>query len=521
MKSMLAVVLLVLMLFLGGQPGCSKDHSPEGQYHCPMHPTYITDTPGDCPICGMRLVPISKEKSAATPMSSESITNAAPSENATLFTCPMHPEVISDKPGKCPKCGMDLVPNKEESSTKPDGEKDNADGSPSGEKTILFYRNPMDPTITSKVPMKDSMGMDYVPVFADEAQSVSSAIEGLAPVTLSETALNLAGIRTAVATLAKLGGTIRTVGIVLPDERRVRRVHIKVTGYVDKLYVNFTGQSVQKGQPIIGIYSPELLASQQEYLRAIETAKRLSKSSLDDVQQGGKDLVTAARRRLELFDVPKSFIEKLELSGRPQRTVTLVAPFSGFANVKNIFEGQQVDPGMELFAITDLSSVWIEADFYEYEAHAVKLGQEANLTLPYDPTKSMKGKVSFIYPTLNPDSRTLKVRFDVPNKGLALKPDMYANVELMGEDKEGVIFPDSAVMDTGTRQIVFVETTPGHFEPRQVHVTGRSDGNVQIASGIQAGEKVVVHANFLLDSESRLKSAIAGSVEQQSESGNP
>jgi RND family efflux transporter MFP subunit len=363
--------------------------------------------------------------------------------------------------------------------------------------------------------------MDYVPVYEDQAQPAGAAIAGLAPVVLNQQSLDLAGIQTAVATTGQIERVIRTVGTVVPDETRVRHVHTRVSGFIQKLYVNYTGQLVKKGEPILEIYSPELLASQQEFIRALETARQFANSSIPEVRQGGRDLVNSSRRRLELFDVPASFIEKLETTGQAQRTVTLVAPVSGYLTAKNVYEGHQVEPGMELFTITDLSRVWIMADIYEYEVSSVRLGQMATLRAAYDPSVQLNARIAFISPTLNADSRTLRVRFDAPNARLALKPDMYVNVELQVNGGEGVAFPDSAVLDTGTRQIVFVETAPGRFEPRQVHVTNRAAGMVQVDSGVAAGERVVVKANFLLDSESRLTAAISGANARQQGGGAP
>lgn len=486
----LVLALLLIVSFALAIAACGPNSSAKIQYHCPMHPTYISDKPGDCPICGMRLVPI---ESSPTP---------APAETATVYTCPMHPQVIADKPGKCPICGMDLV-LKESTPA--------ASAAMAGKGKILYYRNPMDPKITSPVPAKDEMGMDFVPVYESEVvENGGNAVSGLALVTLSPQGLELAGVRTAVATESRIGGVIRTVGTVVADETRVKRLHTKVSGTIEKLYGDFVGQAVKAGQPILAIYSPELLASQEEYLRALETAKKFANSTLPEVQTGGKDLVTAARRRLELFDVPASLIAKIEQTGQPQRTVTIVAPAGGFITAKQIFEGQQVDPSLELFTITDLSHVWIEADFYEYEIPRLRLGQKAELTLSFDPSVRLDGQVAYIYPTLNASSRTLKVRFDVPNKNLILKPAMYANVELRVDESEGITFPESAVLDTGARQVVFVETAPGRFEPREVRIGNKSAGMVQVESGVAAGEKVVVNANFLLDSEARLKAAVAG-----------
>jgi membrane fusion protein, copper/silver efflux system len=454
-RSWLVVFALCLVIALS----CAKRESEPLQYHCPMHPTYISDRPGDCPICGMRLVPIE--------------TRTAP-QQPQIYQCPMHPEVTSDKPGRCPLCGMELVPVKRE---------EGAPSPPSG---------------------RPAEG---------EPRSEQETPPGLSPVKLDKEAEVLAGIRTETAERRSMQYEIRTVGIVLPDETRIRHIHTKISGWVEQLFVSFTGQLVKKGDRVLTIYSPELLASQEEFLKARELAGRFSKSAIPEVREGGKDLVESARRRLELFDVPAGFMDELERTGVVRRSVPLMSPDSGFVTVKSTFEGQQVEPGMELFSVTDLSQVWIEADFYEYESRSVKPGQEATILFPYDPGRSFKGRVSYIYPYLNPESRTLRVRFDVPNPGFGLKPSMYVDVLLAVTVPESVLVPDSAVMDSGIRQIVFVSKGEGLFEPREVRVGLRTEGVAQILSGLTEGEKVAVGANFLLDSESRLRSAVGAARE--------
>lgn len=283
-----------------------------------------------------------------------------------------------------------------------------------------------------------------------------------------------------------------------------------MSGWVEKLYVNFTGQFVEVGQPMISIYSPELLASQEEFLRARDAAALFATSALAEVRKGGEELLAAARRRLSLFEVPEEFIEELERSGKAQREVTLVAHASGYVTSKGIFHGQQVDPSMmDLFTITDLSHVWIDADFYEYEAGTVSVGEWATVALAYDPALRLRGRVAYVYPTLNPETRTIRVRFDFSNPGIKLKPGMFADVELRTEGSRGVIVPESAVIDTGERQVIFVSLGGGRFEPREVKLGVRGSGEAQVLSGVAAGEQVVTRANFLLDSESQLRAAIA------------
>lgn len=378
------------------------------------------------------------------------------------FHCPMHPTYISDRMGDCPICGMRLVPIVEGSETETD------------------------------------------------ASMEGSAVAGMVPIKVTGQGVHLAGVVTEPATFEKIERSIRTVAQVTPDESRVRRVQTKVTGWIEKLYVNTTGGTVRRGEPVLTLYSPELLATQEEFLRALETAKALSASSSEDVRSGGADMLEATRRRLLLFDVSEAFIEELERTGKPSRTVTLSAPVSGFITAKEVFEGQQVSPGMELFTVTDLSRVWVEANVYEYDAAAARVGQEVELTLPYDPGVYRKGKVELVYPELDRDSRSLRVRLVFDNPDLALKPGMYANVNLNLVTEEGITIPDNAILETGDRQVVFVRTSAERFEPREILVGIRGRGRALVLSGLEEGEEVVVRANFLLDSESRLRSALSG-----------
>ncbi len=489
-KSKWVILIVAAVAILALAAGCARHTSTNMKYQCPMHPTYISDKPGDCPICGMQLVPVGIKEE--------------PSPKAA-FVCPMHPEVTSDKPGKCPKCGMTLVPIKA-------GAPAPALETPSviGEKRILYYRNPMDPSVTSSVPAKDSMGMDFVPVYADESAPGGGGIAGMADVSIGAIGIQLAGVQTAPAKFQRLQRVVRTVGVVKPDETLIRHVHTKVMGWIEKLFANYTGQMVTRGEPILTIYSPELVASQEEFLRARQEVSEVRTSDIPEIRQGSEDIVKAARHRLELFDVPQDLIDQLEKGGGVQRTVTLRSSASGYVTAKDVYEGKQIDPSMELFTITDLSRIWIDTDFYEFEARMIHIGQQASLTLPYDPSLKLAGRVSYIMPYLNAESRTLGVRFEFPNRDLKLKPSMYVDVELAIDGGEGVVIPDSAILDTGERQVVFVQTGEGRFMPREVTTGIRSNGMAMILAGVHADEHVVIRANFLLDSESRLRAALAG-----------
>jgi RND family efflux transporter MFP subunit len=399
-------------------------------------------------------------------------------------------------------------------------------GAPGGRK-LLFYRNPMNPAITSPVPAKDEMGMDYLPVYADEGgapekpksiaeetedffaeEAAPPRVEGLAGVTLDGRGVALSGVQTAAATVETTRRAVRTVGRIVPDETAVRHVHTKVGGWVEKLHVNFSGQHVRRGSPLLDLYAPDILATQEELLGALASAARTGAAGDTALRESAAAIVEAARRRLALYDVPDAVVAAIERDGRPRRAVTLVAPAGGYVTSKGIVEGQQVEPGMELYTITELARVWVEADLYEQEARAARIGQEAVLTLPYDPAVRLEGRVAYVQPLLDPASRTLKVRLEFPNPDLALKPGMFADVALTLEAAEGVSVPDSAVIDSGTRQVVFVGLGGGRFEPRLVRIGVRGEGRAQVLSGVSAGEQVVVRANFLLDSESRLRALV-------------
>jgi RND family efflux transporter MFP subunit len=417
----------------------------------------------------------------------------------TLYHCPMHPDYVSDRPGDCPICGMRLVPMEKKEV-----------GSPKPATTGPGQSRPVEEGRAKAVDMPGMPGMPASPPppSGGHEHQATGTPAGLAPVHADTEQVRLAGVRTVAARTGTLTGTIRAVGTVVTPETGVRQVTTKVMGWIQKLYVNSTGRPVRAGEPLFELYSPELLASQEEYLHARQVAAQFANSAVPEVQRGGQELVTTARRRLELFDVPAEFLAELDESGKAQRTVMFRAPFSGHVIEKTVVEGQRVEPGMNLMTIADLSRAWVTAQLYEAEAAAAQPGRGARVSLPYDDTVKLIGRIDLVYPTLDTESRTIKVRLQFPNPRLALKPGMFVNVELDAQRAQGVIVPDSAVIDTGTRQVVFVQTQPGHFEPRDVQAGLRSDGKVVLRSGVAAGEQVAVAASFLLDSESRLRGAV-------------
>lgn len=318
----------------------------------------------------------------------------------------------------------------------------------------------------------------------------------------------LINLKVVEAVEGPIGQNIRTVGTLQYDETKIAKIHSKIEGWIDKVYVDYTGSFVRKGQPLFSIYSPELVATQQEYLLALKAERTLGESRFVDVSTGSKSLKASAYRRLKLWDVSDAQIKHLEETEEPTTTIIFYSPMSGFVLEKNVFEKQRVTYDTETYSIADLSTIWLMADIYEYEAASVHIGQKATMTLAYDSGRSSEGKVTYIYPALNNMTRTLKVRIAFSNRDFQLKPDMYANVELDTSPGKGVLIPEEAVLDSGNRQIVFVQKTESEVEPREVKTGSHNGGNVVILSGISAGEKVVASGNFLIDSESQLKASL-------------
>jgi len=379
-----------------------------------------------------------------------------------------------------------------------------------GEKRILYYEDPMHPWYRSDKPGNaPDCGMKLVPVYAEEKASSPAGLLPPGTVQISPARQQLMGVTTAKAEYRSLNKTLRTVGQVAIDETRLANVHVKINGWIQKVFVDTTWQPVKKGDPLFTIYSPDLLATEQEYLLALKARKSLGQSSYPEVSAGGESLLEAARRRLSLWDLTDEQIRQLEETRQPLREITYYSPASGYVLERRAFPNQYVTPDAELYKLVDLSRVWVQVDVYEFEMPSVSLGQEAVLTTESLPGLALKGNLVYVYPEVKPDTRTGTVRMEFPNPELKLKPGMFVNVELRKALGRQLTVPVDAVLDSGRRQVVFVDRG-GAFEPREVKVGERTEDSIAITSGLRAGERVVTRANFLIDSESNLRQSIAG-----------
>ena len=329
-------------------------------------------------------------------------------------------------------------------------------------------------------------------------------------VEISSEQQQLIGVKTVKVSLKSIQKVIRTVGQIEADERKQTTINTKIEGWIEKLHVDYTGRYVKKGEPLVEIYSPELLATQQEFLSVLKWATQPGDKKNNDalslmLAKDANAALDAARQRLRLWDISEAQIKQIEQTGRPVRTLTLYSPVSGFVTQKMAVQGMKVMPGEKIFDIADLSTLWIIADIYEYELSFVKVGQPARITLSYFPGKELSSKIDYIYPTISADTRTAKIRLMLPNPGGQLKPQMFTNVEIRINLGQKLVIPESAVIDTGTSQVVYVDKGEGVFEPREVELGLRADGAVEVLRGIKAGEKVVSSANFLIDSEAQFK----------------
>ncbi|MBC7858624.1 MAG: efflux RND transporter periplasmic adaptor subunit [Burkholderiaceae bacterium] len=385
------------------------------------------------------------------------------------------------------------------------------------EPKLLYYRNPMGLADTSPVPKKDSMGMDYIPVYEgeDEAEPAASANQ----IKISTDKIQKLGVKTEAASIKALDKVVRAAGRIEVDERRVYAITPKFEGYVERLHVSATGQPVAKGQPLFEVYSPELVAAQREYAIAAQGVNALRAGGAD-ARFGMSQLADASLARLKNWDMSDEQIKALTKSGEAKRSITFRSPVSGIVTEKKAVQGMRFMPGEALYQITDLSSVWVLADVFEQDIGLVKTGAKAKVTLDAYPGKPLTGDITYVYPTLKAETRTVQVRVELANPGGMLKPGMFAQVELASAPARRVVtIPLSAVIDSGTRRIALVQVKEGRFEPREVKLGARSDEYVEVLDGVADGEQVVVSANFLIDAESNLKAAIAGFGDKPADKG--
>lgn len=368
----------------------------------------------------------------------------------------------------------------------------------------LYWKAPMDPSYVRDRPGKSPMGMDLVPVCPGEGAGDGQGLR------IDPAVVQTIGVRTAPVERRDLARRIRAVGRVAYDERRVAHVHTKIQGWVERLDVKYEGEAVERRQPLLEIYSPELVSTQEELLLAARYRDTTAQSEFADVSEGGEALYRATRRRLELWDIPESDIDRLLETGEVRKTVTLYAPTQGIVTDLMVREGMEVGPNENLYTIADLSEVWLYADVYEYELPWVAVGQRGIVELSYLPDTTFEGQVTYVYPFLDPKSRTARVRLELPNPDLILKPDMFANVTIETEQRPGVLaVPEEAVIRSGRRNLVILALGEGRFAPREVR-TGidSGDGWVELTSGVREGERVVTSGQFLIDSESKLREAV-------------
>jgi len=380
----------------------------------------------------------------------------------------------------------------------------------SADRKILFYRNPMNPTISSAVPAKDSMGMDYLPVYKDanhaKAPAGSVEIDGVTVQNMS--------VRTAKAFQTTLSHTVHAVGRVTYDEERMVHLHPKTEGWIEKLNVDKTGQHVKKNTDLLSIYSPQLVTSQQEYILALNNLKALEKSPIADIRRGAEDLVKSSLERLKLLDVPKHQIRDLERRQTIKKSLHIHAPADGIVMKIGAREGQFITPATEIYMIADLSKVWVLVDIYEHELPWVKQGDAVEMQLAGIPGKTFNGHLAYIYPYAEAKTRTIKVRLVFDNPHLLLKPNMFAEVTIHADTQlNSIVIPAEAVIRSGARNQVFIVRAPGKFEPRLVTLGLTSNGQVAVIEGINVGEEVVTSAQFLIDSESKLREATAKMLE--------
>jgi Cu(I)/Ag(I) efflux system membrane fusion protein len=414
---------------------------------------------------------------------------------------PMHPAYKSDKAGKAPDCGMDLVPVYQKSDEKP--APPSASPAERGGRKVLYWYDPMQPGTHFDHPGKSpSMNMEMVPKYADEAPPQGGPPG--ATVELSPQAIGAAGVATAAVRMAPLYRVVRAEGVLGTDETRLVHIAARVDGRLDRLDLDFTGQSVRRGAPIYSIYSPDLVSSGREYALALENLARARAGGNAGYVESAESLAAAARERLALWGLDRDQIDRIAATRHAEIDLVVRSPVSGTVLEKKVVQGQYVTAGQDLFLLADLSRLWLSAKVYEQELGGIKVGQLAVARFAAFPGRDFQGRVRFIDPVLDPATRTVGVRVELPNPGGLLKPGMFATAELRVDLGRGLAIPKSAVLDTGVRQVVYVQVAPGRFTGREVRLGPPAGELVQVVEGLAEGERVVTAASFLIDSQSQL-----------------
>ncbi len=426
-----------------------------------------------------------------TSAAGESATN--PSKQ--LWTCAMHPQVIQDHPGNCPICGMKLVPVKNGASVA---------GAAPKQRKIKYWRAPMNPNYISDKPGKSPMGMDLVPVYEDEQQQETG-------IRVDPSFLQNFAVRTVKAELGSIPVDIRTVGLLNYNDKSLTSINTKFEGWIEKADVNYVGEPVSRGQVLFEIYSPQLVTTEQEYLSALEYVRKLEGRAEADAVARARSLADATRERLRYWDITDGQIDELRRTGKITRTLKVVSPVTGVvvSKMSDSLEGVKLAAGMNVYKVADLSTIWAAVEVYEDQLRYMQPGRVADITVDAFPNRHWTGKVIYLDPSLNQQSRTLSAYVQIPNPDQKLRPQMYANVEVRVPVVSGAVkVPEEAVLHSGESSVVIVEKATGLFEPRQVELGALGDGYREILKGVRAGETVVTSSQFLIDSESNLKEAI-------------
>lgn len=455
-------LLVAIALILAGCSGNDQAGQQSGQkYHCPMHPTYVSDKPGDCPICNMKLVPIKQDAPKAKPPGGVAKAGGGLTND---FSCPMHPEFSTNNPAAlCPECNMKLKPRAD------------------------------------------------INEHAEHDSAESSSVPGRIAIAVAPEKRQLIGLTLSTVEKRELSRTVRTTATVEHDETKLARIAPRFSGWVRDLKINFTGQFIEKGEPLLTVYSPELLSAENEYLLAFRRHEEMKKGNPNDPQlDSARRLAESARRKLTLWQIGDEEIANLEKTGESKDALLLRSPVSGHVVAKTAIEGKAFMAGETLYEIADLSRVWLRATVPESDMPLIKVGQKATVILPYVSGKTFESSVTFLYPHIEQQTRRAEVRLEVENPGHQLRPGMWANVDIKAEIGNLLTIPASAVIDTGERFVAFVDQGDDHLQPRDVKIGAKTDDYYEVLEGVKEGEKVVTRALFLIDSESQLKAAIAG-----------